>query len=145
MLRHILVATDGSPLSTHAVRKAVALASKLGARMTALHVMQPFRVVTFAPEMLEDTETEYLEHARSQAEAILTDVTETARAADVPCDVVTLTHEHPYEAIISTAQAKDCDMIAMASHGRRGIKATIIGSETQKVLTHSKLPVLVFR
>ncbi|HVL09165.1 MAG TPA: universal stress protein [Burkholderiaceae bacterium] len=145
MLRHILVATDGSSLSTHAVRKAVTLASKLGARMTALHVTPPFHVLTFVPEQLEDTEAQYLEHARNRAATILADVTEAARAADVPCEVVTLAHEHPYEAIISTAQAKDCDMIAMASHGRRGIQATIIGSETQKVLTHSKLPVLVFR
>lgn len=145
MLKHILVATDGSSLSTDATRKAVTFASKLGARITAVHVIQPFAVVTFSPEMLEDTEAQYLERSRRRATEILAEVAAIATAANVPCETVTMVHDHPYEAILSTAKATDCDMIAMASHGRRGIQATIIGSETQKVLTHSKLPVLVFR
>ncbi len=145
MFRHLLVPTDGSSLSDSAVKNAVAFAKQLGARVTGIHVIPQFRVFTYRPEMLEDTEEQYLESARNLATAALTVLTEAAQAAGVECDVVSITNDHPYDAIISTAQARGCDLIAMASHGRRGIEGMLIGSETQKVLTHSTLPVLVFR
>jgi nucleotide-binding universal stress UspA family protein len=95
--------------------------------------------------MIEDTPAHYETRMRNHAEKTLGAIAKLARAASVGCEVVHVEHEHPYQAIIDAADGKGCDLIVMASHGRRGISAIVLGSETVKVLTHRKIPVLVHR
>jgi nucleotide-binding universal stress UspA family protein len=92
-----------------------------------------------------DAPAEYTRHAHAQAERLLAEAEQQAKLVGVPCEVVKVEHGQPYEAIIETAGARGCDLITMASHGRRGISALLLGSETMKVLMHSKLPVLIYR
>ena len=145
MYTNILLPTDGSELGGKAVRHGIELAKKIGARTTALTVLPPFHVFTADTQMLEDTPSQYQARMHKQAEKTLGAVFGAAQAAGVPCEMVQLEHEHPYQAIIDTATSKGCDLVVMASHGRRGITAIVLGSETVKVLTHSKIPVLVHR
>lgn len=145
MFKHLLLPTDGSALSESAVRQGVALAKALGARVTGLHVSPEFHVLSYRAEMLEDTEAQYLKDSQRHAAELLAQVQQEAQASGVACETVTVVSDHPYEAIIKTAEQRGCDVIAMASHGRKGLKGFLLGSETQKVLTHSDKPVLVFR
>lgn len=145
MPHHILIPTDGSDLSATAVERALSLAQALSARVTILTVVEPFRIVTTEVEQLERTRAEYERFASEQASRLLSEVESKAKALGVPCEAVQLKGDHPYKAIIDTAKAKGCDLIAMASHGRGGVSAVLLGSETLKVLTHSKIPVLVYR
>jgi len=145
MFTNILIPTDGSELAGKAVQHGIALAKRIGAKVTALTVLQPFHVFTDDAQILEDTRTQYETLMQRQAEKILGAIAHAARAAGVPCETVHFAYEQPYQAIIDTAASKGCDLIVMASHGRRGISAVVLGSETLKVLTHSKIPVLVHR
>ena len=145
MYKNILIATDGSELAGKAVQHGIALAKEVGAKITVLSVWTPFHVFTFDPRVVEDTEIEYKQRVQESRSKMLGVIANTASAAGVVCETVYLEHEHPYQAIIDTAKAKGCDLITMASHGRRGISAIVLGSETLKVLTHSKIPVLVHR
>jgi nucleotide-binding universal stress UspA family protein len=95
--------------------------------------------------MVTDTPDEYKKRIAALTAKYLKVATDAAAAAGVPCDVVQVEREHPYEAIIDTARKKGCDAIVMASHGRRGVSAVVLGSETVKVLTHSNIPVVVVR
>jgi nucleotide-binding universal stress UspA family protein len=108
-------------------------------------VLRPFHVFAAEPEMLEETAESCRTRMTTVAAQRLAKVNEAAKAAGVSCEIVHVEHEHPYKAIIDTANAKACDLIVMASHGRRGISALVLGSETVKVLTHSTIPVLVYR
>jgi nucleotide-binding universal stress UspA family protein len=141
MYKHILIPTDGSDLSEQAIEHGIALAKAVGAKVTALTVTEPFYVSAFEPSMVEH----YKEHVAALAARTLDTAWNAANASDVPCEVVCLEHERPYQAIIDTAQARGCDAIVMASHGRKGISAIVLGSETLKVLTHSPIPVVVVR
>ena len=144
MYTNILIATDGSELAGEAVQHGIALAMRIGAKVTVLTVSPPFQVFSIDLEMvLEDTTAHYQARMQHRAEKILGRVAQLAQAAGVECETVHFEHEHPYQAIIDTAVSRGCDLIVMASHGRRGISAIVIGSETVKVLTHSKIPVLV--
>ena len=145
MYQHILIATDGSELSKMAIQEGVALAKALAARVTIITVTTPFHVFTSDPSMITDTPEQYRRHTEALAGQYLDAAKDIAAKAGVPCDVVHVVHEHPYRAIIDTAQSKGCDAIEMASHGRRGISAILLGSETLKVLTHSTIPVIVCR
>ncbi|MGF6597164.1 nucleotide-binding universal stress UspA family protein [Paraburkholderia sp. GAS448] len=145
MFKHLLVPTDGSALSDAAIQMAVTLARESGAKVTALHVIPEFHVLAYGTEMLADTEDRFIQVTRQHAENYLAVVTKAATQAGVECDTVARNHAHPYEAIISVAEQRDCDLIVMASHGRGGMRAMLLGSETQKVLTHSAIPVLVVR
>jgi nucleotide-binding universal stress UspA family protein len=145
MYQHILIPTDGSEPSKIALHEGIALAKALSARVTALTVTTPFHVFTSDPSMIADSAGQYEKHVKALAEQRLSEAKEVARMAAVPCDVVHVEHEHPYQAIIETAQNLGCDVIQMASHGRRGISAIVLGSETLKVLTHSTIPVIVCR
>ncbi len=145
MYQSILIPTDGSQLAGTAVTDGIALARGIGAKVTILTVTRPFHVVTTDPGMLTDTPVQYEAHINAYAAKTLLAAAETAKAAGVPCETVQIEDEHPYQAIISTATSKGCDLIVMASHGRRGVAALVLGSETVKVLTHSKIPVLVHR
>jgi nucleotide-binding universal stress UspA family protein len=146
MYRHVLIPTDGSELAGRAVRHGVSLAKSLGAKVTALTVEAPFDVYTVPASRvyaMSGAFAEHAERAKAHAQRILDDVAEQAGTAGVVCDTVQVEEDHPYEAIIATAEQRGCDLIVMASHGRSGIAAIVLGSVTTKVLTHTKIPVLV--
>ena len=145
MFKHILIPTDGSTFSDIAVREGIKTAKSMNAKVSGLHVILPFHVLAADSETLTDTRGEYEKHTKRKAEKILTAFEAAAKMEGVSCDSCFVSSEHPYEAIIKTAQDKGCDLVMMASHGRRGLQGLLIGSETQKVLTHSKIPVLVYR
>ena len=145
MYANVLIPTDGSQLSGKAVEHGIALAKRIGAKITVLTVSTPFHTFTTDTQMIEDTPAQYKARMQDRTEKILGAAGRAAQAAGVPCETVHVEHEHPYQAIIDTAGAKGCDLIVMASHGRRGLSAIVLGSETVKVLTHSKIPVLVHR
>ena len=145
MFKHVLLPTDGSKLSEKSVKQGIRLAKSLNARVTALHVIPKFHTFTYETDMLELTRGEYESVSEKRAGDFLRTVKKIATHAGVECETLHTTSDQPYEEIIKTAQKKDCDLILMASHGRRGLEGLVLGSETQKVLTHSKMPVLVYR
>ena len=146
MYRHILIPTDGSELAGRAVRHGLALAKAVGAKVTALTVEAPFDVYTVPASRvyeMSDAFAEHAERAKAHAQKVLNGVTEQARTTGVACETVQIEQDHPYEGIIETAERRGCDLIVMASHGRSGIAAIVLGGVTTKVLTHTKIPVLV--
>jgi nucleotide-binding universal stress UspA family protein len=145
MYKHILIPTDGTALSESALDKGLAFAREIGAKVTVLTTIEPAPMVVVAYVQLAQSQARYHQHAAEVAARHLEEALAKAKAAGVPCETVQVEHDHPYEAIIETAASKGCDLIAMASHGRRGISALVLGSETTKVLTHSTTSVLVFR
>jgi nucleotide-binding universal stress UspA family protein len=145
MYKHILIPTDGSELSEKAIREGVALARSVKARVTGITVFRPFHTFAMMPMMVTDTPEQYRADCAALGEKYLAVITDAAKLAGVPCDVAQTEHEHPYQAIIDSATKLGCDLIFMASHGRRGVSALLLGSETTKVLTHSRIPVLVCR
>jgi nucleotide-binding universal stress UspA family protein len=138
MFKHILIPTDGSDLSRKAILYGVQLAKESGAKVTGLTVAEPYRAAAMDAVLVPVDEGDYEEQSRVLSE-------KAAQAAGVPCETIREVHDQPYRAIIDAAQALGCDLIVMASHGRRGISALLLGSETAKVLTHSTIPVLVYR
>jgi len=145
MFKHILLPTDGSELSEAAIQKGIQFAKSINAEVTGFHVILPFHVFSLRMGILEDTKEQYERQSKDQAEQFLGVIKKAAEKADVSCDTDYITSSHPYEMIIKAAEKKGCDLIMMASHGRRGLQGLLIGSETHKVLTHTKIPVLVFR
>jgi nucleotide-binding universal stress UspA family protein len=147
MFKHILVPTDGSQLSTETVKRAVSFATETGARITFLYAKPEYPVAFYGEGALIDPTTpeKFAEMADAQAKEILGACEQLARAASVACASLAVTSDVPYEAIIEGAATTGCDLIFMASHGRRGLGGLLLGSETQKVLTHSTIPVLVYR
>ena len=145
MYRHILIPTDGSALSDQAIRQGVSLARTFGAGVTALTVSPTFHNFSLDPALLTATPERYEQDCQARAEKHLAAARVEAGIAGVPCETVHEMNDEPYQVIIDTARARHCDLIAMPTHGRRGISALLLGSETSKVLTHSKIPVLVCR
>ncbi len=147
MFKHILVPTDGSALSTDTVKKAVEFARETGARITFFYSKPDYPVAFYGEGALIDPTTpeKFAEMADKQSQEILAAAQALAASAGVTCAIATTTSDVPYEAIINAATGSGCDLIFMASHGRRGLSGLLLGSETQKVLTHSKVPVLVYR
>ncbi len=147
MFKHILVPTDGSDLSRETVRRAVSFAKEAGARITAFFAKPEYPIAYFGEGALIDPTTpeKYAELAEQQAAEYLGEVQKLCAEAGVDCATVSATSDVPYEAIIAAAESAGCDLIFMASHGRRGFSGFLLGSETNKVLTHSKIPVLVYR
>ncbi len=147
MYKHVLVPTDGSKLSDKAVAHALALAQAIGARVTALHVSPDYPQPIYMEGVVLNpvSRREYAKHAKVEATRLFDRTLKKAAAAGVACDTAHAIAETPWEAILGTARKSKCDVIVMASHGRRGLAALLLGSETVKVLTHSKVPVLVVR
>ena len=145
MYKHILIPTDGSELSQRAIDHGAKLAKTLNAKITMLTVSEPFHIFALDPTMVTGTPAEYKRRIADVTAQYLKTAKDTAAAAGVTCDGVHVEHEQPYRAIIDTASKMGCDAIVMASHGRRGISAMVLGSETVKVLTHSSTPVVVVR
>ena len=145
MFKHVLFPTDGSQLSERAALGTVQLAKSMSARLTAITVSIPFHVISLDPVVLTDTEDVYREDCEKRAKKYLDVVRKAAESAGVPFDAIHVFHEHPHVAIIDAASQKACDVICMASHGRKGVVAMVLGSEALKVLTHSGIPVVVWR
>jgi nucleotide-binding universal stress UspA family protein len=144
MYKHILIPTDGSELSKKAIQHGVALAKAVNAKITAITVSTPFHTMTVEPGMVSDTPESYAKRIIEITTKYLDVVKSAAATSGVTC-VVHVEHDHPYQAIINAAKNNGCDLVVMASHGRRGVSAIVLGSETIKVLTHSTIPVLVYR
>jgi nucleotide-binding universal stress UspA family protein len=146
MYKHILVPTDGTPLSLKAVKAAAQLAKTTKAKVTAIHVMAPFDAqmtsegAVFRAGYLA---REYEANVRANAKKVLAKATTALKES--PCETLAVFDSRPWEAIVKTASKRKCDVIVMASHGRSGIASLLLGSETQKVLAHSRTPVLVCR
>ena len=145
MFRHILLPTDGSPLSEAAIQEAVRFAKSISAKVTGLCVMPLQHAFFYDAEVPAEAREQAAQRCKELARTYLEAIEKRAKAAGVACDVVYERNDYPYDAIIRVAEQKGCDLIMMASHGRRGVRALLIGSETQKVLTHSRIPVLVYR
>ncbi len=147
MFKHILVPTDGSPLSYDTARRAVGFARETGAKITFFFAEPDYPVAFYGEGALIDPTTpeKFAEIAEQQARDILGKAEALARDAGVECASTAQVSDVPYQAIIDAANKAGCDLIFMASHGRRGISGLLLGSETQKVLTHSTIPVLVYR
>ena len=147
MFKHILVPTDGSQLSSDTVKRAIAFAKETRAKVTFFFAKPDYPVAFYGEGALIDPTTpdKFAELAEQQAREILSAHEAAANAEGVVCASMSSVSDTPYEAIIAAAEQAGADLIFMASHGRRGISGLLLGSETQKVLTHSKIPVLVYR
>ena len=145
MFRHILLPTDGSPLSEAAMRKGIQFAKAIDARVTGFCVIPKLRYSSYESELAPEFKKQAAAAVLSEVNKNLLAIEKAAKEAGVPCETAQETSDQPYEAIIEAAKKRKCDLIIMASHGRRGVQGLLLGSETQKVLTHSKIPVLVFR
>jgi nucleotide-binding universal stress UspA family protein len=145
VFQHILFPTDGSPASAVAAEQCVRIAAAIGARLTILHVFIPLHLFAYEPIAVDEALEIWGRTRERRTRVSLEPVEELARNAQVAFNTVVVESDEIYEAIIDAARDNGCDLIAMASHGRRGIKGVLVGSQTQKVLTHSALPVLVFR
>ena len=144
MYKRILISTDGSDISQKAAQSAVALARSMGAELYAISVKEPFPYSAIS-EMQPVPPQEFFDAQERIAAERVNSVREAAKAAGLACEAHTIEAVHPWEAIIDHAKANACDLIVMSSHGRRGVTALLLGSETQKVLTHTTIPVLVVR
>jgi nucleotide-binding universal stress UspA family protein len=143
MYKHILIATDGSELAQKAVRQGLELANRLGAKVTALTVTEPWPVAMADGMVISNPIDEYERAMAQEASRRLDRVSEPARELGVACERVHQADEYPAEGIVEQANAKGCDLIVMASHGRRGIAKLVLGSQATRVLTHSAIPVLI--
>jgi len=147
MFKHILLPTDGSKLSSKSVERGIEFAKKIKARVTAVHVVPEFTLMVdegitmLSPALKKRFEDE----GKARAAKMLAEIARKARSRKVRCAIVCVSSDLPYQQIIATARKKKCDLIMMASHGRRGLSSLLLGSETAKVLLHTKVPVLVVR
>lgn len=144
MFKHILVPTDGSDITAKAVQKAIELARTLGARLSTISVKEPFPYSAIS-EMQPVPPQEFFDAQERIAAGRVKQVIDSAAAAGLACTGSTVEALHPWEAILEVAGKENVDLVVMASHGRRGMAALLLGSETQRVLIHSKLPVLVVK
>jgi nucleotide-binding universal stress UspA family protein len=144
MFQRILVPTDGSDITAKAVSTAVTLAKSLGAKLYTISVKEPFPYSAIS-EMQPTPPQEFFDAQERIATKRVQTVVETCKAAGIACEAHTVEALHPWEAIIDHAKRQECDLVVMASHGRRGVAALLLGSETQKVLTHSQVAVLIVR
>ena len=147
MFKRILIPTDGSAVAAKAIKAGVALAKEMGASVTGYYAMEPPPTHVYGEGYLADRKlvAELERRSRDVAQRSVDEVSDAAKAAGVPCDTVVDKAVVPYKGIIQAAEERKCDAVFMASHGHRGLTGLLIGSVTQQVLTHSKIPVLVFR
>jgi nucleotide-binding universal stress UspA family protein len=144
MYRNILIPTDGSDITAKAVQTAITLAKTLGARLSTISVKEPFPYSAIS-EMQPVPPQEFYDAQERIAASRVKAVIDAAQAHGLACTGHTVEALHPWEAITDHAKAQGCDLIVMASHGRRGVSALLLGSETQKVLTHCDVPILVIK
>jgi nucleotide-binding universal stress UspA family protein len=146
---HIMLPVDGSDIARKAEKECIAFAKSCGAKVTAIHVVSHFHLHVqpwAAPRSVHTKiEKQHEDEAREIAQKMVNTLVARAKEKGVECEGLVVVGDHPYEEIINNAQSRKCDLIMMASHGRRGLDAVLLGSETVKVLTHSTIPVLVVR
>ena len=148
MFKHILVPVDGSELSNSAVKRAVSFAADAKAKICFYHAQPAFVPPLLAGEgviMDAGAQQMFADARTKEAEHLLRVAVEYAQKSGVPCHSITDIHDAPWQGVIENARQQQCDLIFMSSHGRRGVASLLLGSETQKVLTHCSIPVLVFR
>jgi nucleotide-binding universal stress UspA family protein len=145
MFTHILIPIDDDPGSRRAIEQGVALAKKIGARVTGFHAMTEFNHAGIVEELLEPPPAELQVFAQAHADKLFAPLQREADLAGVRYDTLTKRAEKPHEAIVAAARSARCDLIVMASHGRHGIAKLVLGSQTQQVLNHAGIPVLVVR
>ena len=145
MYKHLLLPTDGSDFSERAALYGVQLAKEINAKVTVIAVTAPWQAVAIGEIAVAIPEADYEARADANARSFVSKITDAAKAAQVPAEGVHVRDASPYQAIIEAAKSHGCDQIVMGSHGRRGLTGFLLGSETTRVLTHSKLPVLVYR
>ena len=147
MFKHILIPTDGSPVAAKAIKAGVALAKEMGASVTGYYAIEPPPTHMYGEGYLAERNlvAELERRAKEVAQASVDEISAAAKSAGVPCDTAISTSVLPYKGIIAAAEKNKCDAVFMASNGHKGLTGLLLGSVTQKVLTHSKIPVLVFR
>jgi len=146
MYRRILIPTDGSELCRNAAEKGIEFARETNAEMVVFHAVPATSYMLYTESGPSDLMVEQFEkEARARGERLTGEIADLANKAGVKAETLCLANDHPWEGIIEAANTKHCDLIFMASHGRKGLSALLLGSETTKVLTHSKIAVLVYR
>jgi nucleotide-binding universal stress UspA family protein len=149
VFRHILIATDGTALARRAAAFAVKLAASTGARLTAFHAIPAYLPIPYVDAFIAEPELlsseRYAKEAERATRRMLEAIAKRAQASKVRCEIAWAFDNAPWKAILEEARKRRCDLIVMSSHGRRGIEAMILGSEATKVLTHSKVPVVITR
>ena len=145
MFKHILLPTDGSRFSERAVFSGIEMARQMGARVTGIYAAPEFHVLSYRATELSESREQFAVDVQAHAERYLAFVRTTAAEAGVPCATLMEHSDHPHDAICQVAKRQQCDLIVMASHGRRGLTGLLLGSETQRVLAHADVPVLVWR
>jgi nucleotide-binding universal stress UspA family protein len=145
LYHRLLLPTDGSEASQRAILAGVDFARDIGAEVVGLTATPPFHLLSADPDVIGDTADQYADASRARGRRLLDDVESAAREAGVRCRLEQTVSDEPWQAIVETARRLGCDLIVMASHGRRGLSGLLLGSETQKVLVHSAIPVLVHR
>ena len=147
MYRHILIPTDGSELAEHAVTNGLVLAKSLGAKVSVIVIEESFdwlSVSEMTGRQISEESAKHAEQIKKHATSVLNRAANAAKQAGVSCDTIQVENEQPYQAIIAAAKDEGCDLIVMASHGRSGLSGVLLGSVTNKVLAHTKTPVLVY-
>src|SRR5215813_11315995 len=150
MYRHILIPTDGSELAEHAVTNGLSLAKSVGAKVTVIIVQESFDWLSVPETRASQRQAlenlaKHNEQVEKHAASVLSRAADAAKQAGVFCDTMQVANARPYQAIIAAASDRGCDLIVMSSHGRGGLSAVVLRSVTNKVLTHTKTPVLVYR
>jgi nucleotide-binding universal stress UspA family protein len=145
MFKHILLPTDGSRFSERAVFCGIEMARQIGARVTGIYAAPEFHVLSYRVTELSESREQFAVDVQAHAERYLAFIRTTAAEAGVACETLTEHSDHPHDAICRVAKRQQCDLIVMASHGRRGLTGLLLGSETQRVLAHAGVPVLVWR
>lgn len=146
MYQNILIATDGSELANKGVSHGLSLAKAVGAKVTAVIIELPFDGRGFAecePDRVAELAAHIEKDETERASRILGDVAATAKKSGIACETVQIKNPRPYEGILQVAEQKKCDLIVMGSHGRGGVSGLLLGSVTNRVMAHTKLPVLV--
>jgi len=143
MYKHILISTDGSELSRKAIQEGVDFAKQVGADVTGFIATPEFHALAVDPMMVTDTDEQFKKDSDEQAARALDVIESTSQAAGVRCSTDSVVSDDPSQAIVEAARRNHCDLIVMATHGRSGVSAMLLGSETAKVLSHSSVPVLV--
>ena len=150
MYKNILVPTDGSKLSCKAIKEAISFSKVCGSKITVINVMPDSSAYiseryNVSPELAAPLKKKFQGEAAARSKEIIDKACADSAAAHVTCTGISVTNDEPYEAIVKQAAKSKCDLIMMASHGRKGLQSLLLGSETAKVLVHSKIPVLVVR
>lgn len=145
MYKHILIATDGSEIANKAVAQGIELAKRIGAKLSAVSVTEPYEAVVIAETAAMILPSDYNKQCEAGAQKILNDVSAAAEAAGIKCNVQHQSNRWPYNGIIEAAEEVGADLIVMGSHGRRGVEGLLLGSQATKLLTHTKIPALVVR